>query len=128
MHYEAADIRPSDHRQINRGFEMDKYEFLRHWESYSGLRLIGDKRMRFLGECELILYLDDDILDMSLKVAAQKHNFDLKYIETVGLHLRQYLNRVQYETVEGDGVSTRESAPVDRDRSFLTVIPGGKST
>ncbi|MBS3909845.1 MAG: hypothetical protein KGZ93_09555 [Actinobacteria bacterium] len=105
---------------------MDKYEFLRHWESYSGLRLIGDKRMRFLGECELILYLDDDILDMSLKVAAQKHNFDLKYIETVGLHLRQYLNRVQYATVEGDGADTHKT-PIDRDRTFLTVIPGGKN-
>lgn len=106
---------------------MDKYEFLKHWESYSGLRLIGDKRTRFLGECELILYLDNDILDMSLKVAAQKHNFDLKYIETVGLHLRQYLNRVQYETVEGDVDDMRER-PVNRDRSFLTVIPGGKGT
>lgn len=106
---------------------MDKYEFLRKWESYSGLRLIGERRARFLGEVELILYLDDDILEMSLKVAAQKLNFDLNYIETVGLHLRQYLNRVHYESVDGEGDDADDS-PQCRDKSYLTLITGGRGT
>jgi len=103
---------------------MNKFEFLKRWESYSGLRLIGDKRDRFLKECDLILYLDDDVLEMALKVAAQKDNYDLQYIETVGLHLRQYLNRVQYEAIEG-GADERHYAN-HRSRNHLTLIPGGR--
>jgi len=103
---------------------MHKHEFLKKWEEYSGLRLISDERERFLKECELILYLDDDILEMALKVAGQKRNFDLQYIETVGLHLRQYLNRVNYETIDGEAeeISPRNS----HTKKHLTLIPGGR--
>jgi len=102
---------------------MHKQEFLKKWEEFSGLRLIGDERERFLKECELILYLDDDILEMALKVAGQKRNFDLQYIETVGLHLRQYLNRVNYETIDGEA---EEASPrSSRTKKHLTLILGG---
>lgn len=104
---------------------MDKFEFLKKWESYSGLRLIGEERDRFLKECDLILYLDDDVLEMALKVAAQKDNYNLQYIETVGLHLRQYLHRVNYETVDG-GAEIGESR--SHSRGHLTLIPGGRTT
>ncbi|HZD60580.1 MAG TPA: hypothetical protein VE439_09040 [Anaerolineae bacterium] len=103
---------------------MDKHEFLNKWEAYSGLRLIGEERNRFLKECSLVLYLDDDIIEMALKVATQKRNYNLQYIETVGLHLRQYLRRVQYETVDG-GAETKKSRL--SKQSYLTLIPGGKS-
>ncbi|MCL6471988.1 MAG: hypothetical protein K6T91_04170 [Firmicutes bacterium] len=112
---------------------MDKHEFLKTWENYSGLRLIGDEREKFLEECGLILYLDDDILEMSLKVAAQKHNFDLQYIETVGLHLRQYLHRVRYEALDGERVDDEDSqAPrrrksTSRKKRHLTLLYGGEA-
>lgn len=102
---------------------MEKYEFLKKWETFSGLRLIGEERERFLKECGLILYLDDDVLEMALKVAGQKENYDLQYIETVGLHLRQYLRRVQYETIHGDA-QTRTAKR--NSRNHLTLISGGK--
>lgn len=103
---------------------MHKQEFLKEWEKYSGLRLIGDERERFLKECELILYLDDDILEMALKVASQKRNFDLQYIETVGLHLRQYLNRVNYETIDGE--AKEASTSTSHTKKHLTLILGGR--
>ncbi|MBE0448719.1 MAG: hypothetical protein IBX64_11600 [Actinobacteria bacterium] len=119
------DIRNSARISILGLRNMDKHEFLCRWETYSGLRLIGKERDRFLKECDLILYLDDDILEMALKVAGQKRNYNLQYIETVGLHLRQYLCRVNYEMVDG-GVETKESHP--REKSHLTLIPGGRTT
>lgn len=102
---------------------MNKNDFLRKWESYSKLRLIGDERNRFLEECELILYLDDDVLEMALKVASRKRVYDLQYIEMVALHLRQYLHRVKYEAIHGDGESSCSQA---KDRDHLTLITGGK--
>lgn len=101
---------------------MDKFEFLKKWENYSGLRLIGSERDSFLQECELVLYLDDDILDMALKVAAQKRNYDLQYIETVGLHLRQYLHRLNYETIIGE---SKTSIQRGHTKKHLTIIQGG---
>ena len=105
---------------------MNKYDFLKKWESYSGIRLIGNERDRFLKECDLILYLDDDILEMSLKVASQKDKYDLQYIETVGLHLRQYLHRVRYETIEGERTMENPSAQKTPVKRHLTLISGGK--
>lgn len=103
---------------------MDKHEFTKKWEASSGLHLIGEERLTFLKECSLILYLDDDILEMALKVASQKHNFNLQYIETVGLHLRQYLNRLSYETIQGDAeVPARRS----QAKKHLTLIHGGEN-
>lgn len=103
---------------------MEKHDFLRKWEAHSNLRLIGDERDRFLEECELILYLDDDVLEMALKVASRKRVYDLQYIEMVGLHLRQYLHRVKYETIHGDGKSTSSQS---KEKANLTLIAGGKS-
>lgn len=103
---------------------MDKHEFMRKWEAHSNLRLIGDERDRFLEECALILYLDDDVLEMALKVASRKRVYDLQYIEMVGLHLRQYLHRVKYETIHGEGKSACSQT---RDKDHLTLITGGKS-
>ncbi|HEY3375842.1 MAG TPA: hypothetical protein VGK02_12420 [Candidatus Aquicultor sp.] len=102
---------------------MVNQEFLKLWESYSSLRLISEERDIFLKECELILYLDDDILEMALKVASQKRNFDLQYIETVGLHLRQYLHRLNYESIEGD--AKEEEPQKIHSKKHLTLIPGG---
>lgn len=110
---------------------MNRYSFLKIWESYSGLKLIGEERDRFLKDCDLILYLDDDILEMALKVAAQKHNFDLQYIETVGLHLRQYLHRVRYEALDGEGEIAVEEPPRrsgSRRKRHLTLIFGGRTS
>jgi len=109
---------------------MDKNLFLRKWEHHSGVRLINEERDRFLEECELILYLDDDILDMAFKVADQKRNYDLQYIETVGLHLRQYLHRVNYETIEGHGEEEFEPEMAEmasKTKQHLTLIHGGKN-
>ncbi|NCO66695.1 MAG: hypothetical protein COW32_02340 [Candidatus Aquicultor secundus] len=102
---------------------MNKYDFLKKWEAKSGLKLIGEERDRFAKECELLLYLDDDILEMALKVAGQKRNYNLQYIETVGLHLRQYLHRVNYETIDGEGAPEER---VTHTRKHLTLITGGK--
>ncbi len=104
---------------------MTSNELLKNWEHYSGLRLIGGERDAFLRDAELILYLDDDILEMALKVAAQKRNFDLQYIETVGLHLRQYLRRLNYESIEGDAAAP---APSARTKKHLTLIQGSPNT
>ena len=103
---------------------MDKYEFLKKWQAYSGLRLIGVEREQFLKECELLLYLDDDVLEIALKVASQKNNFDLQYIETVGLHLRHYLRRVQYEVINGEGKAPNRKP---RKRACLTLISNNVS-
>lgn len=106
---------------------MDKHLFLKKWEHHSGVRLINEERKRFLEECELILYLDDDILDMAFKVADQKRNYDLQYIETVGLHLRQYLHRVNYETIDGEGdEEIIEEVYEQKTKFHLTLINGGK--
>jgi hypothetical protein len=105
---------------------MDKNIFLKKWELHSGVRLISDERDRFLEECELILYLDDDILDMAFKVADQKRNYDLQYIETVALHLRQYLHRVNYETIEGTGEEENDNSGDSKTKMHLTLIQGGK--
>lgn len=107
---------------------MDKNLFLRKWEHHSGVRLINDERDRFLEECELILYLDDDILDMAFKVADQKRNYDLQYIETVGLHLRQYLHRVNYETIDGTGEEMEDRQEFgSKTKQHLTLIQGGNN-
>ncbi|MBI4733965.1 MAG: hypothetical protein HY779_03995 [Rubrobacteridae bacterium] len=107
---------------------MDKFHFLKKWESHSGVRLINDERERFLDECELLLYLDDDILNMAFKVADQKRNYDLQYIETVGLHLRQYLHRVNYETIDGKGEEEETGFETStRTKQHLTLIHGGRN-
>lgn len=110
---------------------MNRYEFLKIWESYSGLKLIGEEREQFLKECDLILYLDDDILEMALKVASQKRNFELQYIETVSLHLRQYLHRVRYEALDGKGESAAKKIPRrhgSRKKKHLSLIFGGRTS